>query len=71
MTTKCAVGRKIGREDDLGGLDWKSPCPRPIGPDGLLVPDLGAFELCVPHAAALLPHMARTRDERLRRERAN
>ncbi len=67
----CAVGRLITRNDDLGELDWKTPCPDRPGSQRFLIQTrdgelaLPPFHLCVPHAVAWLPAMEAARLERL------
>ncbi len=69
---ECGVGRLIEREDALGGLDWKAPCPTPAGPDGLILAtpegEIASppIDLCAPHAGVLLPAMEAAKQRRLR-----
>lgn len=71
VSSDCAVGRLIKRNDTLGGLDWQAPCPTPIGDVNLCLHTKGGklaappIRLCDPHADVLLPALEAAKRERL------
>ncbi len=63
----CAIGHRVTRTDDAGGLDWTTPCRRRPGNHGVRIPGEGDIDLCPEHAAVLLPLLAAARQNRLAR----
>jgi hypothetical protein len=51
----CAVGRRISRNDSLGGKDWQTPCPVP--PTERLRMTAYEYTLCEPHHSVIITHM--------------